>query len=386
MKVAFCTSWGREKDGISGFAASILPFLRSGFEVELVPLELNLPDRGFYRRAAEAANRCDLCHVQHNYVLFNGLFPWRERFHFFLRRLAVPLAITFHEFRDRYPPAPPPPLDSPAALLRRLKREALNRSSLLGMKGYLRRYHRLAAARSAVLHVHTSRHRRLLAGMGIAEEKIAVFPLPAPPHPLPARLPGREEAKRILGWEGKRILLTPGFMNPRKGYEAVLPALAGLSRDTLYVIAGGAMDPLGERYRMEMEEALRHGGVGDRVWISGFVPFERLALMIAAADLVLALFPPLAQGSASLALSLGLGKAILASDTEVHREVSALGAGCELFDPSSREDLAARASGLLKDPSRLAALEAASAGYARRYGPEGYARQVGDLYRKAFRG
>jgi hypothetical protein len=85
-------------------------------------------------------------------------------------------------------------------------------------------------------------------------------------------------------------------------------------------------------------------------------------------------------------LSLGLGKAILASDTEVHRELRGLGAGLELIHGESPWELRESIQGILGVPSRLAALEAASAGYARRYGPEGYARQVGDLYRKAFRG
>jgi glycosyltransferase involved in cell wall biosynthesis len=386
VKVAFCTSWERERDGIAGFSAAVVPFLRSACDVEVVPLDLNRSDRDFYRRAAEQANRCDLCHMQHNYVLFNGLFPWRERFHFFLRRLAVPLVITFHEFRDRYPVSPLPALAGLADFLPRMKRAVLNRSSLLGMKEWLGWYHRSAAARAAVLHVHTSLHRRLLAGMGIDGGRIKVFPLPAPPHPLPASLPGREEARRLLGWEGRRVLLTPGFLNRRKGYEAVLSALGDLPGDALYVIAGGEMDRIGAPYREELAELCRREGSRGKVMVTGFLPFARLALMIAAADLVLAPFPPQVQGSASLSLSLGLGKAVLASDTETHRELSGLGAGMELVAADRPAEIAARANGLIRDSARRAALETASASFARKFGPEEYARRLSALYREALAG
>ncbi len=383
MKVAFCTSWERERDGIAGFAAAVVPRLRSAGEVELVRLELNRPEREFYRRAAERANRCDLCHLQHNYVLFNGLFPWRERLRFFLRRLEVPVVITFHEFRDRYPAAPLPALRSVRGLLPWLKRAALNRSSLLGMTAWLGAYHRAAASRAARLHVHTSLHRRLLAGMGIDEEKIAVFPLPAPPHPIPAGLPGREEARRRLGWEGRRVLLTPGFLSRRRGYETVLSALGDLPPDVLYVIAGGEMDRVGAPYRAELEGACSRAPVRGRALVTGFLPFERLALMISAADLILAPFPPQVQGSASLALCLGLGKAVLASETETHRELRELGAGMILAPVFPPGEFAAAARGLLGDPGRQAGAEAASAAFARRHGPEEYARRLLALYREA---
>ena len=47
---------------------------------------------------APVMNDVDLIHVQHQYFLFGGVAPWKERFKAFANRLRAPAVMTVHEY------------------------------------------------------------------------------------------------------------------------------------------------------------------------------------------------------------------------------------------------------------------------------------------------
>src|ERR1041384_5042220 len=43
-------------------------------------------------------NAVDLIHVQHQYFLYGGVAPWKNKFDQYLRQLTAPVVLTAHEF------------------------------------------------------------------------------------------------------------------------------------------------------------------------------------------------------------------------------------------------------------------------------------------------
>lgn len=377
IKVAFCTPWQGRRDGISDLVQTYIGQLGGMVDLEIVSLRRNIASRQFYRRAEERINHCDLCHLQHNYVYFNGFLPARERFTSFLRRLRVPLLITFHEYRDHYPVLPLPSWTRPS---RRIKRLLLNQVNHLGMKMWLKAYHQAAFQRADRIQVHTNYHRQLLLELGCPPQKIFVFPLPAatfltPPEPGKPVSSGR--------WPGKRVILTPGFVSRRKGYEVVFPVLRELPDDILYIIAGGAMNRLGDVYRKQLEASIHRYNLEERVKITGYCPPAELSRLMLNADLILLPYPEeVVQGSAALSQAISLELPVLTSSIRVHREIREHSGCLELFDLSSPDSLREKIIRLLERPQLRNHLLQACRQYRRKFAPGQVARKLSELYRE----
>lgn len=94
-----------------------------------------------------------------------------------------------------------------------------------------------------------------------------------------AEPPGREEARKRLGWRGTQ-LLTTGRLEWQKGHELALEALAGLREmDWHYTIAGAGA------YGEALKNAVARLGLQERVTLAGWVAEETKALMLAGSDL-----------------------------------------------------------------------------------------------------
>jgi phosphatidyl-myo-inositol dimannoside synthase len=99
--------------------------------------------------------------------------------------------------------------------------------------------------------------------------------------------PRRNEVRKKLGWNGKRIILSLARLIKRKGFDQAVRAIADLRRrgqlseDWIHVIAG----------RGDEETALRslvsELGMDDYTRFAGFVPDEQLAEYYGAADVFL---------------------------------------------------------------------------------------------------
>ena len=121
---------------------------------------------------------------------------------------------------------------------------------------------------------------------GAAIERIAVLPNFVDTKRF--RVSGRrQELRARLGWETRRVILTLARLEPRKGIDQALRAMAQLQREDklptewIYVIAGrGKEQPALERLSCEL-------GIAERVAFRGFVPDDEVAELYEAADVFL---------------------------------------------------------------------------------------------------
>jgi glycosyltransferase involved in cell wall biosynthesis len=92
---------------------------------------------------------------------------------------------------------------------------------------------------------------------------------------FPTRRPGD------LTWRGR--LLMVGRVEPRKGFDVAIAALAELPEEITLRIVGAA----DERHRDELVALARTLGVADRITVDGLVPRDQLAAVYAEADALL---------------------------------------------------------------------------------------------------
>ena len=166
-----------------------------------------------------------------------------------------------------------------------------------------------AGARAHGLLAVSEALKRDMAAIGLPGEKIRVHYTGVDrEHFRPA---GRAEAKRALGLDGP-LLLSVGALIPRKRHQLVVEALAGIPGATLLVVGEG-----GERRAIEAL-AVRLG-LADRVRLTGNLPHEEVARLMAAADVLV-----LASSSEGLANviveALASGTQVVAGDVGGARE------------------------------------------------------------------
>ncbi|HVY08678.1 MAG TPA: glycosyltransferase family 4 protein [Mycobacteriales bacterium] len=116
--------------------------------------------------------------------------------------------------------------------------------------------------------------RRAEAEGTIRFSRSAIVPLGTDPVDFPSRRPGDRP------WQGR--LLMVGRVEPRKGFDIAIQALADLPGATLRIV--GAAD---DRHRDELIAMAREIGVADRLTCEGFVERDQLAAVYAEADALL---------------------------------------------------------------------------------------------------
>jgi hypothetical protein len=141
-----------------------------------------------------------------------------------------------------------------------------------------------------------------------------------------------------------------GFQTPIKRTDAVIRTLARPGLGSVHLVVAGEAAP-----NLDLEGLAREAGVGERVHVLGFLPFEELETGIAAVDLALNLrYPTAGETSASLLRILALGRPAIVSD---HAQMADLPDAIVVGippGPEEEEALAARLVELLEDPSTLA--------------------------------
>ena len=142
--------------------------------------------------------------------------------------------------------------------------------------------------------------------------------------------------KHLLGFVGKEVILTFGFLSPNKGIETMLRALPPVVEKhpaVLYVILGVTHPVLkkhhGEAYRESLEKIVEELNLRKHVLFHNeFVDDNILDIYLGAADLVVC---PYHSGdqitSGVLSLALGKGKAIISTPYLHAREVLSGGRG-----------------------------------------------------------
>ncbi len=200
----------------------------------------------------------------------------------------------------------------------------------------------------------------------LADEEVGVpvraIPMGVPLPPAADEAAGRALRRRFGLPETGPVIGSFGFQTPIKRTLSAVRALAAPGLEQVHLVIVGQASPA-----MDLEgEALRLG-VGSRVHILGFLPFEDFEASIAAVDLCLNLrYPTAGETSASLLRVLAAGRPAIVSD---YAQFAELPAEVALRVPLGEEEPAALAAllrELLADPGRLAAMGRAAREHVRR--------------------
>lgn len=300
----------------------------------------------------------DVVHVQHQYFLFGGVAPYRNHAAPFLNAVRRPLVVTVHEI------AMPGPADS---RLRQLGFTAVNRSNLT--HPHIRRWI-----------VHTGQDRERLVALHVPPQRIHVIPIGIPTM---AALPDAAAAKKELGLEGRRVVTLFGFLAAKKGHLLALDAAHELPADVVLLFAGDRHPDDRTEYVDRLHAAIRERRMESRARITGYLPAESLPTLVAATDVAIAPFSQ-TSGSASLALMLAGGRAVVASDIAPHREVAAdQPARLALFRSGDASDLATQIRSVLENPKRRTELESSARRFAECHSFLQVARETVEVYRLA---
>lgn len=189
--------------------------------------------------------------------------------------------------------------------------------------------------------VHSRRGADELVELGVPRTRIARIPHPVFERAGPARDGGRPG----------QTLLFIGLIRAYKGVDLLLRALPLVARDrpeVRLVVAGDPLDPV-EPLRTLASDL----GVGERVdWRLGFLPDDEVEDVLADASVVVLPYRRRVDASGILALAVGHGLPIVASDVgSLGETVEEFGAG-EVVPPEDVEALAAACIRLLADDGR----------------------------------
>ncbi len=357
MRVSLLSSWD-DRCGIAAYSADLVGALRGeGVAVEVTPAFFGPAPRLAYQAMGQSLNGMDIAHIQHSYAFYGGMNPLRSGWGAVLGAIRVPALITVHELDD----AATGLFGLPAGIERAMK-AVINRRTFLHPS--LRRWV-----------VHAGSLGDSLAALGAPADHIRYRPLPVPPPPT-----GPVDSaplRRELGLGERQVLVIPGFLSRRKGYEVALGALQRLPKEVMLVAAGGehAADRTDSAAALVAEAARM--GLADRFRVTGYLSPERMEQAIGMAALCLAPFTSV-SASASVRFCLARGQAVVASRIGDLAELPCV----RHVAPGDSAALAEAVSSLLGRPESVALLQEASRRYARENDVRSLARWTIELYRE----
>jgi glycosyltransferase involved in cell wall biosynthesis len=284
-----------------------------------------------YGEAAEFINDgpFDVVNIQHEYGLFGGMYG--DYLFRLLDRLRKPVVLSMHTT-----------LPNPNRELREVTR------------GLIARCERTVVLATTAVDILTRDY-------GVDASRLRFVP-----HGVPnVRFISPNRAKRALGLSGRPVLATCGLMNPGKGIEYALDALAGLVGefpDLVYLVAGethpGVRAVSGESYREQLQEQVRRLGLQRHVIFENrYLAYRELVLHLLACDVYVVPYLDLNQiVSGTLAYAVGCGRAVVSTPSAYAREILADGRGL-LAEARSPESLQARIGALLRNPAYREAMQ-----------------------------
>jgi glycosyltransferase involved in cell wall biosynthesis len=166
----------------------------------------------------------------------------------------------------------------------------------------------------------------------VPAEKIELIPHGIPDYPFVEP----DQAKILLGFAGKAVILTFGLLSPNKGIEVMIDAMPAILKsrpDAVYVVLGATHPNLiahqGEAYRESLIKRAHDLGVTDHVvFLNRFVDQPTLLDFISMCDVYVTPYLNEAQmTSGTLSYSFGLGKAIVSTPYWHAQELLADGRG-----------------------------------------------------------
>ena len=295
----------------------------------------------------------DIVHIQHQYFLYGGVAPWKNKFPRFLKRVKEPVIMTVHEFvREEGPP-----------LIQSILRWS-NRMQFHSPK--LRK-----------LICHTELDKNFLILDGVDPEKIDLIR-----HGIPKamKLPDKDLSKREFGMDGRIVLTIPGFISGKKGHNFALQALSMLPEKFSLLFAGGQHPSDQSPYFAQLVANIEASGLSNRVTITGYLTESRMESALAATDVVLAPFLA-TSGSGSLAMAIAKSIPVIASDIIPHNELLRDTPGClSLFEGRNVDSLKDAILALMIDSDQLNCIRLAEMEFARKHSFSEVAKETVKLY------
>ena len=285
-----------------------------------------------YTRAADFLNAShfDAVSLQHEFGIFGG--PAGGEVVGLLSRLTMPIISTLHTV-----------LASPSDIQRHVFSQVID-----------------ASAKVVVM---SKKGRDMLhAVYAVPAEKIELISHGIPDYPFVEP----DQAKALLGFAGKPIILTFGLLSPNKGIEIMIDAMPAVLKscpDVVYVVLGATHPNLiaqqDEAYRESLVQRTRDLGIAEHVvFLNQFVDQPTLLSFISMCDVYVTPYLNEAQmTSGTLSYSFGLGKAIVSSPYWHAQELLADGRGV-LVPFGDAEATGFEIARLLSDDTRRHAMRA----------------------------
>lgn len=190
--------------------------------------------------------------------------------------------------------------------------------------------------------------RRLEKICGVPPSRVEIVPHGS--ISFPAISP--DSAKKQLGFKNNILILTFGFISPRKGYEILFKAFAKVSSRypsaRLVVLGGGhpAQEQKDKIYLNQLKKIAKKLKIEKKIKLfQKFIPLSLVKLYYKAADVYVTTNPYKSQiSSGPLTYALGAGKAIVSTNFDYAKDVLKEGRGILVPIGNSK----ALASGILK--------------------------------------
>jgi glycosyltransferase involved in cell wall biosynthesis len=163
---------------------------------------------------------------------------------------------------------------------------------------------------------------------GVPDDKVHVIHHGTPDVPFGGSAP----FKKAVGAAGRQVLLTFGFVSPRKGLQFAVRAMADVLPqfpDSLYIILGATHPTIikryGEAYRNSLQRAVTRLGLRDHVrFVNRYVSQDELVTYLRAADVYVTPYLNEDQiSSGTLAYAVACGKAVISTPYWYARELLA---------------------------------------------------------------
>jgi glycosyltransferase involved in cell wall biosynthesis len=225
-----------------------------------------------------------------------------------------------------------------------------------------------ALRRAAAVCAVSEATARRVAAAGVEPARLHVTPNGLTPLPAGA-------ARPVAG----PFILLVGTLEPRKGHELLLRAVARTGHEELAIVFAGPPAGRSDTLRAVAGEL----GLADRLTVLGHVADDVLGALYR--DAALVCLPSLGEGFGLPVLeALAAGAPVLASDLPAIREVA--GESALLVPPGELDALAAGLRRLTADPELVARLRAAGPQRARAFSWEATAEATVRAYRSALGG
>ena len=295
----------RDRCGIARYSSDYAGALSAIIPVFDIDPRWWITDRKRFHRTV---SDCTLIHVQYDTAVYlNGHADFYLPM---LHGITVPVVVSLHEIYDEHPfvfPRSQIGGKLPSRALRTIVWDLRHPVEHAFARHLAKKF---GATR---ILVHHDYHRRILAGKGVPEPMVTTLPLPL--YRTGAPVPYLPDPLRPLR------IGAHGFIQQAYDYDLLFDTLNRLSLPWTFTWIGGVRTPDQQHLLDMITGRVREAGWSGRFHITGWIDEQDIGRRLADVDLILALFAT-RSSSASIARTLSFGKAVIAAELPLTREIA----------------------------------------------------------------